>query len=188
MALPLASVDVLELSNVLGSTKELFFDLHVKGRNGNLWSLQVQEAALSVFASSQYVPTSTLSDNETLPFPSANPLEFLGTVYQLDEPLIFPPAHFFHPRTHEAISQVQIKNPGKTKNDMSGNERWSYLIRYPYELTVRGVLKYQVLPFPFHTQVHSARVCHVSRIDPATGEISNAIEQTTCDDGIDAIM
>lgn len=60
----------------------------------------------------------------------------------------------------------------------------SLLIRYPYELTVRGVLKYHVIPFLPFTQMHSARVCQVSRIDPATGDIHSnpEIERSICDD------
>jgi hypothetical protein len=62
----------------------------------------------------------------------------------------------------------------------------SLLIRYPYELTVRGVLKYQILPYlPTLTQLHSVRVCKMSRIDPATGKISDSVslpEKSICDD------
>ena len=54
----------------------------------------------------------------------AAPVEFLGTIYQLDEPLVFQPSHFFKPSVSVASSQIQIKNPGKTKGDSGGNERW----------------------------------------------------------------
>lgn len=62
----------------------------------------------------------------------------------------------------------------------------SLLIRYPYELTVRGVLKYQILPFiPSLSQLHSVRVCKMARVDPSTGQISDNIpipEKSICDD------
>lgn len=62
----------------------------------------------------------------------------------------------------------------------------SLLIRYPYELTVRGVLKYQLSPYlPYLTQLHSARVCKMARIDPATGKISDGDRnpaKSICDD------
>ncbi|KAI8085923.1 uncharacterized protein B0P05DRAFT_466089 [Gilbertella persicaria] len=146
--------------------------------------------AFSVFASSQFVPTMSL-DNAVSPEPNmtsfgADPAEFLGTIYHLEDPLIYQAGGLFRPVTSTATSQIQIKNPGATKDDNSGNERWSLLIRYPYELTVRGVLKYQTLPFmPWLMQLHSARVCKMSRIDPATGKISDDVsmpEKSICDD------
>ena len=54
----------------------------------------------------------------------AAPVEFLGTIYHLDEPLVFQAARFFNPSTTVASSQIQIRNPGKTKGDNGGNERW----------------------------------------------------------------
>ncbi|KAI9489947.1 hypothetical protein BDB00DRAFT_884311 [Zychaea mexicana] len=143
-----------------------------------------------VFASSHYVPTTTttaaassMAINNTSSAMAA-PVEFLGTIYELDEPLVFQPARFFKPSVSIASSQIQIKEPGKTKGDSSGNERWSLLIRYPYELTVRGVLRYRVIPLVPWAQMHSARVCQVSRVDPATGDISNIpeAEKSICDD------
>lgn len=116
----------------------------------------------------------------------ADPAEFLGTIYHLEDPLIYQSAGLFHPVLSTATSQIQIRNPGSTKDDNSGNERWSLLIRYPYELTVRGVLKYQILPYlPTLTQLHSVRVCKMSRIDPATGKISDDVtipKKSICDD------
>ncbi|CDH55842.1 hypothetical protein RO3G_00189 [Lichtheimia corymbifera JMRC:FSU:9682] len=186
MASPLAAVQVMELSNVLGSTKELFFDLHVRARNTNLWSIQISHASFSVFASSHYVPISQAAINNTSSNQAltAAPVEFLGTIYRFDEPLVFASSQLTSPTVTTATSQIQIKDPGKTKGDSSGNERWSLLIRYPYELTVRGVLKYHVIPFLPFTQMHSARVCQVSRIDPATGDIHSnpEIERSICDD------
>ncbi|CDS06725.1 hypothetical protein LRAMOSA09252 [Lichtheimia ramosa] len=187
MASPLAAVQVMELSNVLGSTKELFFDLHVRARNSNPWSIQISHASFSVFASSHYVPISSqvaINNTSSNQAPTAAPVEFLGTIYRFDEPLVFAPSKLTSPTVTTATSQIQIKDPGKTKGDSSGNERWALLIRYPYELTVRGVLKYRVIPFLPFTQMHSARVCQVSRIDPATGDIHSSpeIERSICDD------
>lgn len=163
--------------------------------------------AFSVFASSHYVPTALLlmssysssTDNSTFPNITtieqyqktnlqtlgADPAEFLGTITHLEDPLIYQSGGLFKSVTSTATSQIQIKNPGSTKDDHSGNERWSLLIRYPYELTVRGVLKYQILPYlPTLTQLHSVRVCKMSRIDPATGKISDSVppEKSICDD------
>ncbi|KAI9259100.1 hypothetical protein EDC94DRAFT_156235 [Helicostylum pulchrum] len=191
-ASPLADVEVVGISNVLGTQKELIFNLQVRARNSNWWTIRMTNTAFSVFASSHYVPTALLMSinndisNSTMNTMGADPAEFLGTIYHLEDPLIYQSGKLFESVTSTATSQIQIKNPGSTKDDNSGNERWSLLIRYPYELTVRGVLKYQILPYlPTLTQLHSVRVCKMSRIDPATGKISDSItspEKSICDD------
>ncbi|KAL0090654.1 hypothetical protein J3Q64DRAFT_1009730 [Phycomyces blakesleeanus] len=197
VASPLTEVEVVGISNVLGTQKELIFNLQVRARNYNWWTVQISHASFSVFASSHFVPTiASMNQTNDSPLESsesslvgidpqgADPAEFLGTIYQLEDPLVFEPGKIFHSTQSTAISQIQIKNPGATHGDNRGNERWSLLIRYPYELTVRGVLKYSLMSLPGVTQLHSARVCNVSSIDPATGKISDVPlpERTICDD------
>ncbi|CEP12749.1 hypothetical protein [Parasitella parasitica] len=200
-ASPLTDVEVVGISNVLGTQKELIFNLQVRARNSNWWTIRMTNAAFSVFASSRFVPTTFLlldsntHQNGTMTVPTsdgnatilgADPAEFLGTIYHLEDPLIFQSGALFSPVVSTATSQIQIKNPGSTKDDNSGNERWSLLIRYPYELTVRGVLKYQILPYlPTLGQLHSVRVCKISSIDPITNKVSSDVtipKQSICDD------
>lgn len=152
-------------------------------RNSNWWTIRITNTVFSVFASSHYVPTALSIPSQTnITTQGADPAEFLGTIYFLEDPLIYPSGGLFDSLVTTATSQIQIKNPGSTKEDSSGNERWSLLIRYPYELTIRGVLKYQVLP-SFLTQPYSVRVCKMSRIDPATSKVSFVIpERSICDD------
>ncbi|OBZ90826.1 hypothetical protein A0J61_01130 [Choanephora cucurbitarum] len=194
---PLMEVEVVGISNVLGTQKELMFNLQVRAKNSNWWTIRMTNTAFSVFASSHYVPTSSpqhtdidyvsseLNDSNSTLF-GADPAEFLGTIYHLEDPLVYQAGSLLHPITSTATSQIQIRTPGATRGDMSGNERWSLLIRYPYELTVRGVLKYQALPFmPLLMQLHSVRVCKMSRIDPASGKISDDVsipKKSICDD------
>ncbi|KAI8876874.1 hypothetical protein K501DRAFT_307663 [Backusella circina FSU 941] len=169
IATPLKHVDIIAVTNVLGTQKQLIFDLHVKARNNNLWPIQVNHASFSVFATSHYVPTIMESD----------PLEYLATIYRLEDPLIFK-AGLFTEGEDTAISQVQIKNPGETNDDISGNERWSLLIRYPYELAIRGVLKHR----PFMSKMYSSRICFIIKVDPSTGKITNipGTEHAVCND------
>lgn len=60
------------------------------------------------------------------------------------------------------------------------------MIRYPYELTIRGVLKYQMTPFPLIlSQLHTVRVCKMASVDPSSGQISDNVaisEKSICDD------
>lgn len=106
-------------------------------------------ADISIFASSHFVPLDLQQTNATnningmeitygkcdevvepnkqitlLPEQVADPAEFLGSIYHFDEPLVFQPAGLFEPKISISTSQVQIKQPGNTDDDNSGNERW----------------------------------------------------------------
>lgn len=54
----------------------------------------------------------------------------------------------------------------------------SRIIRYPYGLVVRGVLKYKPLPFLSYPQ--SVAICDVVRVNPTTGEVSEDPDQGFC--------
>ncbi|GAN07991.1 hypothetical protein MAM1_0185c07496 [Mucor ambiguus] len=158
---------------VLSSDKELIFDLHISAINSNVWTIHVAEADISIFAFSQVVPVSSL-----IPSPIArgvDPAEYLGGFYHFDEPLSFPSSLITkHPVT--AISQIRIKSPGA---DKSGNERWSRIIRYPYGLVVRGVLKYRPLAF-LSPYPQSLTICDVVRVNPTTDKVSEDPDQGFC--------
>ncbi|RCH86365.1 hypothetical protein CU098_008108, partial [Rhizopus stolonifer] len=177
---------IFSVGNVLGTQKQLMIDLYVRARNSNSWNIQVSHAAISLFAASHYVPTIAQgTGNTTAHEKTNNKQEYLGTLNKLDDPLIFEasPLFYFNSKLSTPASHIQIKNPGEAKDDVSGNERWSLLIRYPYELTLRGVLRYQLFPF-FHTKTYSARVCKVVHVNPATGAVGEAPlpEQSICDE------
>lgn len=59
-------------------------------------------------------------------------VEYLGTVNRLVDPLLFKQAFYFRPETSNSTSQIQIKNPGETEGDMTGNERWYCLASLIY--------------------------------------------------------
>ncbi|CAO3684881.1 unnamed protein product [Umbelopsis vinacea] len=182
VASPLSDIQVSSIGNVLSTQKELIFDLHVRASNRNWWVIKMVHADISIFASSHFVPLDLQVDqsnatqfiNDGFLEQAADPAEFLGTIYEFDEPLVFQPAGLFEPRSTTSVSQIQIKQPGSSEDDNSGNERWSRLIRYPYQLTVRGVLKYRIFPYFTVTRVHTSRVCNVSSVDPSTGKVTDA--------------
>ncbi|KAI8884948.1 hypothetical protein K501DRAFT_181045 [Backusella circina FSU 941] len=165
LAKPLTELTV-DMGRVLSSDKELIFDLHISAINSNFWSVHVADADISVFAFSQVVPMS---------LNRVDPAEYLGGFYRFDEPLSFPSSFYSHDKV-TAISQIRIKSPGA---DKSGNERWSRIIRYPYGLVVRGVLKYRPLPFA-SPYPQSVAICDVVRVDPTTGKVSEDPDQGYC--------
>jgi hypothetical protein len=169
LAKPLKDLNV-EMGRVLSSDKELIFDLHINAINSNFWTVHVAEADISVFAFSQVVPSSTnLVDAR-----GVDPAEYLGGFYHFDEPLSFS-SSFYDNEAVTAISQIRIKSPGA---DKAGNERWSRMIRYPYGLVVRGVLKYKPLYYSPYPQ--SVAICDVVRVNPTTGKVSEDPDQGFC--------
>ncbi|KAI7893984.1 uncharacterized protein EV154DRAFT_499832 [Mucor mucedo] len=169
LAKPLVDLNV-EMGRVLSSDKELIFDLHINALNSNFWTVHVADADISVFAFSQVVPMLKSDDPDIR---GVDPAEYLGGFYHFDEPLSFSTS-FYSKEPVTAISQIRIKSPGA---DKSGNERWSRIIRYPYGLVVRGVLKYKPLPF---LSPQSVAICDVVRVDPTTGKVSEDPDQGFC--------
>jgi hypothetical protein len=54
------------------------------------------------------------------------------------------------------------------------------MIRYPYGLVVRGVLKYKPIPFIMGTYPQSIAICNVTQVDPTTGAVSTDPDKTIC--------
>ncbi|CDH58077.1 hypothetical protein RO3G_01268 [Lichtheimia corymbifera JMRC:FSU:9682] len=174
-ATPLTDMSV-ELGRVLASDKELIFDLQVHANNWNWWTVRIAQSDIAVFAFSSLVPldnaissssSSSSNNNDTLTI-TADPAEYLGSFYHFDEPLSFPPT-FMTGNPSTAISQIRIKSPGA---DKSGAERWSRLIRYPYGLVTRGILKYTSIPY-VALYPQSTAICNVAHVDPTTGTVSD---------------
>ncbi|KAI9306759.1 hypothetical protein BJ944DRAFT_159312 [Cunninghamella echinulata] len=178
-AKPLQDITI-SMGRVLASDKELIFDLHVNAYNPNGWTVNINDADISVFAFSHIVPTLTYDSTTTTnqlnitKILGADPAEYLGSFSHFDEPLaLYSSLLSSQPST--AISQIRIKSPG---DDQGGNERWSRIIRYKYGLLARGVLTYYPLNFPgVHSQ--TVAICHVAEVDPTTGSVSNA-DQSYC--------
>ncbi|KAF7723968.1 hypothetical protein EC973_001484 [Apophysomyces ossiformis] len=171
VAQPLRDVSV-QIDRVLASDKELIFDLRVQATNPNLWTVSTMDADISLFAFSQIVPPLRSSID------AANPAEYLGSIYHFDEPLSFSSGVFSKSNDQVAISQIRLRAPGA---DQRGNERWSRIIRYPYGLVARGVLKYRKIPL-FWFGFQSTVICDVVQVDPTSGNVSEHPDQEYCDD------
>ncbi|KAL1935435.1 hypothetical protein VTP01DRAFT_4575 [Rhizomucor pusillus] len=159
-ATPLTNLSI-NMGRVLASDKELIFDLHAYASNWNWWTVRIPEADISVFAFTQPL---SLDDNGTT---IHDPAEFLGSVNRFDEPLAFYPSLLIDGPS-SAITQIRIKSPGA---DKSGNENWSKIIRNPYGLIVRGVFKYNMIPFAkLYSQ--SVPIYAAVDVDPVTDRVS----------------
>ncbi|CAG8440601.1 13250_t:CDS:2 [Cetraspora pellucida] len=169
---PPTQVNIKDITNVLTSDKELMFDIQVKGRNFGLVDVEIIDADLNVFATPvNNIPSgipggpgSHWDDDDniitnSLSFHESAPNEYLGTILAFDEPLIFPSGINRTGVVSTPTAQVRLKSPGG--DDKASQDRWSYLLRHQFDLTVRGVLKY-TLPF---SKNYVTRVCFSQRVD-----------------------
>lgn len=89
------------------------------------------------------------------------PTMLLGRVYHFDSPLVFDPSPWNH-RTSRSTGQIRLARPGN-KTEEGGTERWERVIQHPFELIVRGVIKYQL---PLTSRVFSASVSSSAKVVP----------------------
>jgi hypothetical protein len=115
----------------------------------------------------QPAPTTPGHDHGTSPEPPSPERQtlFLGRTFHLDQNLVFAPS----PLGHElslATATLRVSHPGN-KTETDGSEKWEHVVLFPFELIVKGSLKYD-LPVTGRTQ-------HVSvggsvMVRPAGGE------------------
>jgi hypothetical protein len=85
----------------------------------------------------------------------------LGRVFRFDSPLSFEASPWTQ---HHSFSkgQIRLARPGN-KTEEGGTERWEQVLEHPFELIVRGVVKYQL---PLSSHYYSASVSSSIKIVP----------------------
>lgn len=102
----------------------------------------------------------------------------LGRVFRFDSPLSFDASPWGH-LTSTSKGQIRLARPGN-KTEEGGTERWERVLQHPFELIVRGVVKYQL---PLSSRFHSSSISSSVKVipddesddpdDPDTGSPSN---------------
>ena len=77
----------------------------------------------------------------------------LGRIFEFDSPLIFEASPLRH-HSHSSVGELRLSKPGN-ETEEGGTERWEKVIKHPFELIVRGVLKYQL---PLSSRVRTASI------------------------------
>lgn len=107
-------------------------------------------------------------DDSSDPFPddgSGNKQTMLlGHIYHFDNPLSFD-GSFWRRHPHYSTASLRLNKPGN-RTELGGTERWERVIEHPFELIVRGVLKYQI---PLGGSKHSASVSSSTTVQPEKG-------------------
>jgi hypothetical protein len=89
----------------------------------------------------------------------------LGRVFRFDSPLSFESSPWNH-FTSSSKGQIRLNRPGN-KTETGGTERWERVLQHPFELTVRGVVKYQL---PLSSRYISATISSTIKVIPNTDD------------------
>ncbi|GLI80280.1 vacuolar inheritance and morphology protein [Penicillium ochrochloron] len=85
----------------------------------------------------------------------------LGRVFRFDSPLSFEASPWGH-LVSTSKGQIRLARPGN-KTESGGTERWERVLQHPFDLIVRGVVKYQL---PLSSRFHSASISSTVRVIP----------------------
>jgi hypothetical protein len=197
---PLLDVSVKHLQNVLASEQEIMLDLHVKATNLNLFAITVADMDVNIFAKSAHLgsePEFDISSLSTRPPRSAvrrnpprghgidegnDPIEdpegdsqtmLLGRIFEFDSPLIFESSPFKR-SSSSSVGELRLAKPGN-KTEEGGSARWERVLQHPFDLIVRGVLKYQL---PLSSRMRSAPIGASVRVFPKDGVDKAGKEKT----------
>lgn len=108
-------------------------------------------------------------DHGTNPIPDHGehadaPTMLLGRVFSFDVPLLFESQVFS--RIHQVSKgTLQLMHPGN-KTESGGTERWEKVLQHPFELIIRGSLRYQL---PISTRTQSVAVEASVMVHPEDG-------------------
>lgn len=85
----------------------------------------------------------------------------LGRVFEFDSPLIFDPSPWAR-LPSSSVGAIRLARPGN-KTEEGGTERWERVLQHPFELIVRGVVKYSL---PLSSSMRSASINSKVQVSP----------------------
>lgn len=101
--------------------------------------------------------------NDPIEDPEGDPQTMLlGRIFEFDSPLTFEPSPVKR-RSTSSVGQVRMAKPGN-ETEEGGTARWERVLQHPFELIVRGVIKYQL---PLSSKSHSASIGSRIKVLPA---------------------
>ena len=88
----------------------------------------------------------------------------LGQIFDFDSPLIFDPSPVRH-QSLSSVGEVRLARPGNMTEE-GGSDRWEKVLQHPFELIVRGVLRYSL---PISSRSRSASIGGSVTVHPEAG-------------------
>ncbi|RMZ79441.1 hypothetical protein DV738_g3343, partial [Chaetothyriales sp. CBS 135597] len=95
----------------------------------------------------------------------------LGRILEFDSPLTFDPSPLSRRRS-SSVGEIRLPQPGN-KTEVGGSERWERVLQHPFDLIVRGVLRYQL---PLSTKTRSVKIASRAKIYPGDSDDSHGNE------------
>lgn len=169
----LTNVQLSHISDTLVSKDELVFNIEVSAFNPGWFTVEINEVELDVFAKSGYLQPDYFPQ---LLESSAVETVLLGTVYKLDPPMTFS-GGIFSRDPIEQSGEIRLLTPGKnitgsmsTDNSTEPDnlKKWEVISKNPFDLIVRGTLKYNL---PFSSDTRSVVVNKVGYVDPTQNSV-----------------
>jgi len=164
---PLYDLKVLSIQNVLASEQEIMLDLVMGAINPSVLAISMLDLDVNLFAKSRHTATPddrALGDlrsaalhyldnvdegTDPIDDPAGDPQTMLlGRVLQFDSALIFEASPLLH-RPSNSTGALRLAKPGNATGH-GGHDRWEHILQFPFELIIRGIVKYQ-LPLASHT-------------------------------------
>lgn len=110
---------------------------------------------------------------EDLPEGGDRQTMLLGRIFSFDSALTFDASPIRH-KSSISIGELRLAKPGN-KTEEGGTERWERVLQHPFELIVRGVLKYSL---PLSGRIRTAPIGASVLVHPdgATKDIGNGYE------------
>lgn len=88
----------------------------------------------------------------------------LGRIFHFDQALTFEGSPLKR-HIHYSVGELRLMKPGN-KTEIGGSERWEKVLQYPFELIIRGVLKYQL---PISSRAQTAAIGASVLVHPEDG-------------------
>lgn len=178
----LSDLSIVSIEDALVSQDELLFQVVVEALNPGWFTISIEDVEIDIFAKSGYVKDPD-QDSDTMDH-SAVETFLLGTVNSFETTLDFQ-GSFFQRDYLQQTSEVKLVGPGRnltgsiesalllkgvggydeTDTPPDNSEKWQVIRKNPFDLILRGVLKYKL---PLSNTEKSATVNKVSYIDPNT--------------------
>ena len=181
---PLYDVKVLSIQNVLASEQEIMLDLVMGAVNPSVLAISVLDLDVNLFAKSRHTTTPDAVrvrnnlwsaslhhlgnvDEGTDPIddPAGDPQTMLlGRILQFDSALVFDASPLLH-RPSNSTGELRLAKPGNATGH-GGHDRWQHILQFPFELIIRGIVKYQM---PLASHATSASIGASAVVHPEDG-------------------
>lgn len=178
----LNNLSIVSIDNALVSQDELVFSIVVEALNPGWFTVAIEDVEIDIFAKSGYLGAPGELSVETV---------LLGSVSSFESPLVFE-GSFFNREVIQQRGDIKLVGPGKNltgsndpmqlvmgyklktydKPDPHGpdnSEKWAIISKHPFDLILRGVLKYNL---PMTSTVKAAVVNKIGYVDPSSPGLS----------------